>query len=150
MDEHPCPIYGTLAKFLLTISTNKQTIQKVLTIRKAIFKLHLFPFFTGQKSSKILIIGNCDGKMYFFEIIEEEGKQSSAIKVDELKLNASFLNSKKTQDNQEQENADTGEIFFIVVHLPMHMWLGGCPNPSKMEQCWECTFLNLYAHVKTK
>ena len=50
--------------------------------------------------------------MYFFEIIEEEGKQSSAIKVDELKLNASFLNSKKTQDNQEQENADTGEIFF--------------------------------------
>ena len=31
-----------------------------------------------------------------------------------------------------------------------HIWLGGCPNPSKMEQCWECTFLNLYAHVKTK
>ena len=65
-------------------------------------------FFTGQKSSKILIIGNCDGKMYFFEIIED-GKQSSAIKVDELKLNASFLNSKKTQDNQEQENTDTGK-----------------------------------------
>ena len=68
-------------------------------------------FFTGQKSSKILIIGNCDGKMFFFEIIEE-GKQSSAIKVDELKLNASFLNSKKTQDNQEQESADAGETFF--------------------------------------
>ena len=50
--------------------------------------------------------------MYFFEIIDE-GKQSSAIKVDELKLNASFLNSKKTQDNQEQENADTGEIFLL-------------------------------------
>ena len=49
--------------------------------------------------------------MFFFEIIEE-GKQSSAIKVDELKLNASFLNSKKTQDNQEQESADAGEIFF--------------------------------------
>ena len=31
-----------------------------------------------------------------------------------------------------------------------HMWLGGCPNPSKIEQCWKCTFLNLYAHVKTK
>ena len=46
--------------------------------------------------------------MYFFEIIED-GKQSSAIKVDELKLNASFLNSKKTQDNQEQENTDTGK-----------------------------------------
>ena len=52
--------------------------------------------------------------MYFFEIIDE-GKQSSAIKVDELKLNASFLNSKKTQDNQEQESADAGEIFFIVL-----------------------------------
>ena len=53
--------------------------------------------------------------MFFFEIIEE-GKQSSAIKVDELKLNASFLNSKKTQDNQEQESADaTGETFFFIV-----------------------------------
>ena len=20
------------------------------------------------------------------------------------------------------------------------MWLEGCPNPSKMEQSWECTF----------
>ena len=55
--------------------------------------------------------------MFFFEIIEE-GKQSSAIKVDELKLNASFLNSKKTQDNQEQESADAaGETFFIVLNL---------------------------------
>ena len=26
-----------------------------------------------------------------------------------------------------------------------HMWLGGCPNPSKMEQCWECTFLGCAA-----
>ena len=31
-----------------------------------------------------------------------------------------------------------------------HMWLGGCPKPSKIEQCWECTFMNFYAHVKTK
>ena len=55
--------------------------------------------------------------MFFFEIIEE-GKQSSAIKVDELKLNASFLNSKKTQDNQEQEIADAaGDTFFIVLNL---------------------------------
>ena len=55
--------------------------------------------------------------MFFFEIIEE-GKQSSAIKVDELKLNASFLNSKKTQDNQEQEIADAaGDTFFIVLNF---------------------------------
>ena len=85
-----------------------------MTIQKEM-EVIIFPCFTGQKSSKILIIGNCDGKMYFFEIIEEEGKQSSAIKVDELKLNASFLNSKKTQDNQEQESADAGENFFIVL-----------------------------------
>ena len=30
-----------------------------------------------------------------------------------------------------------------------HIWLGGCPNPSKFEQCWEYA-LNLYTHVKTK
>ena len=24
------------------------------------------------------------------------------------------------------------------------------PNPSKMEQCWECTFLKIYTHLKTK
>ena len=31
-----------------------------------------------------------------------------------------------------------------------HMCLGGCPNPRKIERGWECTFLNLYTHVKTK
>ena len=31
-----------------------------------------------------------------------------------------------------------------------HMWLVGSPNPSKIEQGWECTFLNIYTHVKTK
>ena len=49
--------------------------------------------------------------MYFFEIIDE-GKQSSAIKVDELKLNASFLNSKKTQE-QETTAEPEGENFFL-------------------------------------
>ena len=48
--------------------------------------------------------------MFFFEIIDE-GKQSSAIKVDELKLNASFLNSKKTQE-QETAAEPEGENFF--------------------------------------
>ena len=75
--------------------------------------------------------------MYFFEIIEEEGKQSSAIKVDELKLNASFLNSKKTQDNQEQENADTGEIFFLsrsfAKMLTHQSIVNGCMNLADME-----------------
>lgn len=62
----------------------------------------------GQKSSQILIIGNCDGKLYFFEILEQDGNlSSSAIKVDELKLNASFLNSKKQQDlHQELQDGE--------------------------------------------
>ena len=30
------------------------------------------------------------------------------------------------------------------------MCLGGCPNPSKIEQCVKSTFLNLYTHGKTK
>ena len=50
--------------------------------------------------------------MYFFEIIDE-GKQSSAIKVDELKLNASFLNSKKTQE-QETTAEPEGENFSLL------------------------------------
>lgn len=62
----------------------------------------------GQKSSQILIIGNCDGKLYFFEILEQDGNlSSSAIKVDELKLNASFLNSKKQLDlHQELQDGE--------------------------------------------
>ena len=34
--------------------------------------------------------------------------------------------------------------------MPEHMWVGGCPNPNKIEQYLKSTFLNLYAHVKTK
>ena len=30
------------------------------------------------------------------------------------------------------------------------MWLEGCPNPYKMEQSWECTFLKLFTHMNTK
>ena len=26
----------------------------------------------------------------------------------------------------------------------------GCPNPSKMEQSWKCTFLKLFTHTNTK
>lgn len=70
--------------------------------------------FPGQKSSQILIIGNCDGKLYFFEILQEEdGNLSSAIKVDELKLNASFLNSTKQQDLQFLQD---GEIARALLH----------------------------------
>ena len=30
------------------------------------------------------------------------------------------------------------------------MWLMGCPNPSKFEQSWECTFLKVFTHMNTK
>ena len=31
-----------------------------------------------------------------------------------------------------------------------HVWLEGCPKPYKMEQSWECTFLELFAYMNTK
>ena len=30
------------------------------------------------------------------------------------------------------------------------MWQGGHHNPCEMQDCWECTFLKHYPHVKTK
>ena len=39
---------------------------------------------------------------------------------------------------------------YVVSLLHTHMWLEGCPNPHKMEQSWECTFLELFAHMNTK
>ena len=32
----------------------------------------------------------------------------------------------------------------------IHMWLGGCSNPSKMEQSWERNILRLFTHINTK
>ena len=48
------------------------------------------------------------------------------------------------------EIADIATIDIIAEIAKIHMWLVGCPNPSKIEQCWECTFLNLYTRMKTK
>ena len=31
-----------------------------------------------------------------------------------------------------------------------YVWLEGCPNPYKMEQSRECTFLKLFIHTNTK
>ena len=31
-----------------------------------------------------------------------------------------------------------------------HMWLMGCPNPCKLEQKLECTFLKPFIQVKIK
>ena len=52
--------------------------------------------------------------------------------------------------NKEEGSLPLMIIPDLSVKEELYMWLGGCPNLSKMEQCWECTFLNLYSHVKTK
>ena len=35
-------------------------------------------------------------------------------------------------------------------YLGSHMWLMGCPNPCKLEQKLECTFLKPFIQVKIK
>ena len=32
----------------------------------------------------------------------------------------------------------------------LRMWLMGCPNPYKMQQSWEYTFLKVFTHTMTK
>ena len=52
--------------------------------------------------------------------------------------------------NQPNIAFDFEPNFELDIENRAHMWLGGCPNPSKIEKCWECTFLIVYTHVKTK
>ena len=40
--------------------------------------------------------------------------------------------------------------FLTVFSQEEHMWLGGYPNLRKIEQSWDCTFLNLYTLMRTK
>ena len=59
--------------------------------------------------------------------------------------------AQKNLDSGVLENAKVAIYLVDLIEiLVCHMWLGGCSNPRKIEQCWECTFFNLYAHVKTK
>ena len=34
--------------------------------------------------------------------------------------------------------------------LDLQMWLMGCPNPYKMHENSDCTFLKVFTHSKTK
>ena len=36
------------------------------------------------------------------------------------------------------------------ISLEYHMWLEGCPNPHKMEQSCEYTFLEFFVYMNTK
>ena len=50
----------------------------------------------------------------------------------------------------KSENCAKTMISFFLLHktiLVLHMWLEGCPNPNKMEQSWECTFLKLFKYT---
>ena len=44
----------------------------------------------------------------------------------------------------------TTTTMLIMLSTQLHMWLVGRPNHDKMEQSWECTFLKLFIHMKTK
>ena len=46
----------------------------------------------GQKSSQILILGNCEGKLYFYEI-NSTLDDCTATKVDEMVLNQVISNT---------------------------------------------------------
>ena len=38
----------------------------------------------------------------------------------------------------------------MIAKVRFHMWLEGNPSPYEMEQSWDCTFLELFAHMNTK
>ena len=38
----------------------------------------------------------------------------------------------------------------LILCRTVHMWLMGCPNPYKLRESWECTFLQVFKHTKTK
>ena len=54
-----------------------------------------------------------------------------------------FLNLKPLKTGREGEKPKTN------THGG-HMWLMGCPNPCKLEQKLECTFLKPFIQVKIK
>lgn len=58
---------------------------------------------SAYKETQILAIGNCDGRLYFYEIINTK-TESSARKVDEMCLDSSLMiESSKTVKIQENE-----------------------------------------------
>ena len=44
----------------------------------------------------------------------------------------------------------SSQVTSVRERNPPHMWLMGCPNPCKLEQKLECTFLKPFIQVKTK
>ena len=38
----------------------------------------------------------------------------------------------------------------MIAKVRFHKWLEGNPSPYEMEQSWDCTFLELFAHMNTK
>ena len=45
-----------------------------------------------------------------------------------------------------------GPVFYSLHPLfgYAHTWLMGCPNPCKLQKNWECTFVKVFTHTKTK
>ena len=66
-------------------------------------------------------------------------------------------NSKKRvkvlmDDNSSDDEPKVTKFQVTSVHdgKIFHMWLMGCPNPYKLQQNWECTFLKVINHTNTK
>ena len=39
---------------------------------------------------------------------------------------------------------------YAIAYLDASLWLMGYPNPYKMQESWECTFLKVFTHIKSK
>ena len=60
-----------------------------------------------------------------------------------------LANSLKVNTTYEEQDS-ISPPYFKNSSKVFHMWLVGCPNPYKMEQSWECTFLRLFTHTNPK
>ena len=68
------------------------------------FSLTSSCLFHGQKSSLILVLGNCEGKLYFFEL-NDTADQCSATKVDEMIMNQVLSNNLVSSNKPESKEA---------------------------------------------
>ena len=78
-------------------------------------------------------------------------KQQMENKHEALKRdNVWLVNAVQGLKDETMELQRYAALPFLILSLVSHMWLEGCLNSNKMEQCWECNFLKLSKHIKTK
>ena len=67
----------------------------------------------------------------------------------QLKVRGQLMNETWSNIGIRWEPYDESRVR-IFSSILIHIWLVGCPNPYKMEQSWECTFLRLFTHTNPK